>query len=87
MSPEFWLTVTNILADEAKQDSDVFKEFFELTDAEETFLERKASIRRSVRSSRKKNPGNQYFVEPTEDLHIETHSSHHDLDWSCVTYV
>ena len=65
----------------ANQDSGtLLKEFFELTDVEETFLERKASIRRSVRSRRKRNNVSQYIVEPTEDFHIET-------DCSYVTYI
>ena len=64
---------------EAKQDSGaLLKEFFELTDFEETFLERKASIRRSLRS-RKKNQ--------TEDFPIETqHFTYRDID-GLVAYV
>ena len=61
----------------ANQDSGtLLKEFFELTDAEETFLERKASIRRSIRSRRKKTNGSQYFVEASEEFHVETEGSY-----------
>merc|ERR1712062_132093 len=60
---------------EANHDSiTLINEFFEFSQAEESFLERKASIRKSLHY-KKEYYGSQTLIEPTEDFLIETSSN------------
>jgi len=50
----------------------IIKEFFELSEAEESFLERKASVRRSVK---KEYHGSQTEIEEPTDFLIESYDN------------
>jgi len=58
--------------DEAESSMILIKEFFELSDAEESFLERKASIRRS-QHSREDSDQSKNLIEPTSSFVSETY--------------
>ena len=81
----FFYTLINIYTgseeddDEAIRSMTLIKEFIELSDAEESFLERKASIRRSL-SPREGSldlfeEQNQTLIQPTRSLLDETYSN------------
>ena len=73
----FFFHLENISEDQPEANHEsitLVKEFFELSQAEESFLERKASIRRSLRL-KKECHGSQTLIEPTDDFLIETYST------------
>ena len=81
----FFYTLINIYTgseednDEAMRSMTLIKEFIELSDAEESFLERKASIRRSLSPEDGSldlfEEQNQTLIQPTRSLLDETYSN------------